>query len=146
MDSLIWEQTDSPARADAAMVDAGLDAFNASAADLDAVRPLACFARRADGTLVGGAIARTWGACCEIQQLWVDEAHRRQGIGRRLVGMVEAEARARGCTLLYLETFSFQCPDLYRALGFEIACAFEGFPDGIVKYTMRKAIRSDAAR
>lgn len=137
-DELTFDTTDDPPRPDAATVDQSLDAFNRSAGGIGGVRPLACFARSADGVLLGGAIARTWGQCCELQQLWVNEPHRRHGVGRRLVQLVEAEARRRGCTLLYLETFSFQAPEFYRRLGFEPACEFTGFPEGIVKYVMRK--------
>jgi ribosomal protein S18 acetylase RimI-like enzyme len=137
---LTWETSGDPARADVEAVHAGLDGFNRSAADLAAVRPLGCFARLSSGRCVGGAIARTWGGCCEITQLWVDEAHRARGLGSRLVRLVEDEARARGCSLVYLDTFSFQAPGFYRRLGYEVACAVEGFPDGITKFLMRKRL------
>ena len=54
------------------LVGDGLDASNAAAAPLQQVMPLACCARRASGAVVGGAVGRTWGECCELQQLWVD--------------------------------------------------------------------------
>jgi GNAT superfamily N-acetyltransferase len=142
MNEIKWEQTDAPAAADLAAVDNGLELSNEAAADLSAVRPLACFARLASGELIGGAIARTWGDCCELRQLWVAPPHRRRGIGRHLVEMVEFEARQRGCTLLYLETFSFQMPQLYLSAGFEIACEFRGFPDGVIKYVLRKVVHT----
>jgi ribosomal protein S18 acetylase RimI-like enzyme len=119
-----------------ALVDAGLDASNAAAAPLQDVVPLSCFARLPSGAMVGGAVGRTWGECCELQQLWVDEARRRQGIGADLVRAFEAHAQARGCRTYYLETFSFQAPSLYRSLGYEVAVALEGFGPGIVKYLM----------
>jgi GNAT superfamily N-acetyltransferase len=40
----------------------------------------------------------------KIGALVVDETRRGQGIGRALVAELEAEARARGCGLLYLTT------------------------------------------
>jgi GNAT superfamily N-acetyltransferase len=138
MNQIAWKQTDSPAAADIAVVEGGLEESNLAAADLASMRPLACFARLASGELIGGAIARTWGECCELQQLWVSPMHRRRGIARRLVEMAEHEARHRGCTLFYLETFSFQAPQLYLSTGFETACDFRGFPDGVVKYVLRK--------
>jgi hypothetical protein len=57
------------------------------------------------------------------------------------VQLVEEEARRRGCVLIFLETFSFQAPNLYRELGFEPACELAGFPGGVVKYVMRKSLR-----
>ena len=140
LDQFSWETTASPSPQDAALVDQSLGAFNDTAARLEEVRVLACFAKSPTGTLVGGALARTWGRCCELQQIWVDEPMRRKGLGRRLVELVEREARARGCSLLYLETFSFQSPDFYRCLGFESACELAGFPNGIVKFVMRKSL------
>jgi GNAT superfamily N-acetyltransferase len=140
MNEIRWERTDSPAVDDLATVDAGLELSNQAAADLSTVRPLACFARRSTGELIGGATARTWGDCCELRQLWVAPPHRRRGVGRHLVETVEVEARQRGCTLLYLETFSFQMPQLYLSAGFEVACEFRGFPNGVIKYVLRKVL------
>jgi GNAT superfamily N-acetyltransferase len=146
MDDILWEQTDSPAVEDLAAVDDGLESANRTAADLNSIRPLASFARSPSGELIGGATARTWGKCCEIRQVWVAPSHRRRGIARRLLEIVEAEARHRECTLLYLETFTFQAPQLYRSLGFDVACQFTGFPGGEVKYIMRKELADKATR
>jgi GNAT superfamily N-acetyltransferase len=118
-----------------AIVDHGLGDFNDRAAPLRDVLRLSCFAR-VEGEVVGGAIGRTWGACCELQQVWVDERFRGRGIASGLVRRFEARARARGCTTFYLETFSFQAPELYRRLGYSVAHEIRGFPDGIVKYLM----------
>lgn len=118
----------------------GLDASNAAAAPLQDVMPLACFARLPSGAVAGGAIGRTWGECCELQQLWVDEAQRRRGVGAGLVRAFEDRAQARGCRTFYLETFSFQAPALYRSLGYEVAVALEGFAPGIVKYLMVRRV------
>ena len=44
----------------------------------------------------------------------------------------------RGCEIVYLDTFSFQAPDFYRAIGYEVAYEIEGFPDNITKHLMIK--------
>ena len=80
--------------------------------------------------LLGGALARWWGTACELQQIWVDEALRRRGIGASLMQQVEATAIEHGCHLIYLDTFSFQAPEFYYRLGYQTACRFDGFPDG----------------
>lgn len=122
--------------ADGRAVDTGLGAANDAAAPLHEVRRLSCFARTPSGAVVGGAVGRTWGTCCELQQLWVEAGHRRRGIGAQLVRALERRAASRGCATFYLETFSFQAPALYRALGYEVKLALAGFGPGIVKYTM----------
>lgn len=131
---------DEVPRDDAGVVDAGLGAANDAAAPLHEVRGLACFARAASGGVVGGAVGRTWGRCCELQQLWVDTAQRRQGIGARLVRAFEDRAQARGCDTFYLETFSFQAPSLYASLGYHVAHELEGFGPGIRKFLMVRKI------
>lgn len=123
---------DEPGR----IVDAGLGAANDAAAPLHEVERLSCFVRLPSGEVVGGAVGRTWGDYCELQQLWVDRAHRRQGLGTELVRRFEARAFERGCTTFYLETFSFQAPALYRRLGYQVGHELRGFPHGIAKYVM----------
>jgi ribosomal protein S18 acetylase RimI-like enzyme len=133
---LSWEVHDDVPTELARAVDEGLGRANAAAAPLDRVERLSCFARQRDGGLVGGVIGRTWGRCCELQQVWVDPAHRRRGVATRLIGLFEARAVERGCRTFYLETFSFQAPSLYRALGYTVAAEIQGFPSGISRYLM----------
>lgn len=127
---------DDVPREEGQLVDTGLGTFNDAAAPLHEVRRLSCFARLPSGTAIGAAVGRTWGDCCELQQLWVEPQHRRQGIGARLVREFERHAEGRGCRTFYLETFSFQAPGLYRSLGYEVRLELRGFSPGIVKYTM----------
>lgn len=130
---------------EAELIDAGLGAANEAAAPLHEVQRLACIARTAAGTVIGGAIGRTWGECCELQQLWVEPSHRRRGLGARLVRAFEARAQQRGCRTFYLETFSFQAPRLYRSLGYEVRLELAGFGAGIAKYSMVKLVGSGSA-
>lgn len=134
--SLTLTLHDTPPPALAEVIDAGLGAANVSAAPLHEVRPLGAFVQRADGEVVGGAVGRTWGRCCELQQLWVHPAHRRRGLGAQLVRVFEARAAERGCTTFYLETFSFQAPALYRRLGYRVAHEITGFAPGVAKVWM----------
>lgn len=126
--------------AEAKLVDDGLGDYNERAAPLHEVRPLSAFARAPDGKVIGGAVGRTWGQCCELQQLFVEASHRRQGIGAALVRAFEARALERGCRIFYLETFSFQAPSLYRSLGYETKEETGGFAPGISKHFMKKAL------
>lgn len=138
--SLVFSVHDQVAPEDAAAVDAGLDAANIAAGPLRDVRRLAAMVHSADGRPVGGAVGRTWGECCELQQLWVSAEHRHQGVGSRLLRDFEAHARARGCMLVYLDTFSFQAPEFYKAHGYEVAFEVRGYTQGVVKHTMTKRL------
>jgi ribosomal protein S18 acetylase RimI-like enzyme len=131
---------DDPPAEEAALIDHGLGESNDAAAPLHEVRPLSCFARIASGTVIGGAVGRTWGRCCELQQLWVEPSLRRRGIGAQLVREFEAHAERRGCSVYYLETFDFQAPGLYRSLGYEVTYEHAVYPHGIVRYMMVRTI------
>ncbi len=125
---------------DARVVDDGLGDANLAAAPLHEVRALGCFAHDDAGRVIGGAVGRSWGECCELQQLWVQPERRGGGLGTALVRAFEARAVARGCRLFYLETFSFQAPEFYQRLGYETVHAGTQFPHGIVKHLMQRRV------
>ena len=133
---LAWAVRDDVPADAGRIVDDGLGYSNEAAAPVHEVQRLSCFATTASGAVVGGAVGRRWGECCELQQLWVDPAYRRRGVGSRLVKLFEGRAAEHGCRTFYLETFSFQAPQFYRSLGYHAAAEIGGFPGGIVKYLM----------
>ena len=129
--------------AESAIVDDGIGHSNDAAAPLHEVKALSCFALSEGGAVVGGAVGRCWGSCCELQQLWVESGQRGRGIGTRLVAAFEHHAQTHGCKSFFLETFSFQAPQFYRALGYTVAHENMMFPHGIVKYLMVKHLESN---
>ena len=135
---LTYTVSDKPDAQSLLAVDTGLDEYNIAAAPLHEVAPLAVFVTDASGEVVGGAVGRTWGAGCELQQLWVKDELRKNGVGTRLLVDFEARARTRGCKVFYLTTLSFQAPDFYRWHGYAVLAQISGYPHGIVKYLMRK--------
>jgi GNAT superfamily N-acetyltransferase len=124
----------------ARIIDEGLGEENERAAPMGDVQSLACFARDASGEVIGGTVGRTWGECCQLQELWVAPAARRAGVGARLVQRFEEHARTRGCRTFYLDTFSFQAPAFYRKLGYVPVLEVEGFTQDIVFYSMMKRL------
>ena len=144
-DTLVFHTTDTPPAESLAAVDYGLEEHNRAAAPLSEVKQLAAFAANPSGQVVGGAVGRTWGVCCELLQLWVALEHRSTGVGSRLLQQFEARARTRGCTVFYLTTLSFQAPEFYRKHGYDVLAQITGYPNGIIKYLMHKseARRSD---
>jgi ribosomal protein S18 acetylase RimI-like enzyme len=135
---LLFTSTNEPAQAMVLRVDAGLEQHNQAAAPLADVKPLATFATTALGEVVGGAVGRTWGRCCELLQLWVEPALRARGVGSELLQRFEAHGEARNCNVFYLTTLSFQAPAFYRKHGYQVLTEIDGYPNGIVKYLMHK--------
>jgi len=62
-------------------VETGLQNYNKQSSTIGEVRSLHVTATANDGTVYGGALGRTWGTCCELQELWIDAKHRGKGVG-----------------------------------------------------------------
>jgi ribosomal protein S18 acetylase RimI-like enzyme len=137
--TLAYEQFDEPPEAVLQAIDAGLDSHNRAAVPIGDVRPLAVTAVLPSGEIIGGAVGRTWGACCELLQLWVHTDHRRAGTASRLLLEFEAMGAVRGCHTFYLTTLSYQAPEFYRKRGYSALAEISGYPDGIIKYLMYKS-------
>jgi len=121
---------DTLAADEVAALDERLYEFNVAATGIADGRELGVFAHDDGGALAGALTATTWGGCCEIRLLWVAEHERRRGLGRSLMDAAEREARARGCTQVLLHTHSFQAPDFYRRLGYQVIGEIPNYPRG----------------
>jgi ribosomal protein S18 acetylase RimI-like enzyme len=115
-----------------------IDEFNFNATDIHDARPLASFVRNACACVTAGIYGWTWGRCCYIEHLWVEEALRRQGHGSRLLLATEREAVARGCTQVVLATHSFQAPGFYQSRGYEVVGSVNDYPIGHQHLWLRK--------
>ncbi|MFN9030172.1 MAG: GNAT family N-acetyltransferase [Betaproteobacteria bacterium] len=124
----------------ARVIDTDLGDYNDAAAPLHEVRPISAVARDATGAVLGGAIGRRWGPCCELRQLWVHEDLRGTGLGTRIAQQFERHAAAHGCTVVLLETLSFQAPEFYKRLGYRIEHERTMYPHGITKVFMTKTL------
>jgi len=133
-----------PSREDVRLLDERLYAFNVQTTGITDGKLLASFLRDKDGAVVGGIYGWTWGATCYIRYLFVPAEMRKQGHGSSLMHAVEAEAKARGCGQIVLQTHDFQAPEFYRRLGFEITGRVEGYPRGHQYLTMVKRLDSTA--
>ncbi len=109
---------DAPAAADMDRLPEALEAFN----ELhwpghQPWRPLGVFLRRG-GRLAGGLGGETYAGWLFIRYLWMEDALRGQGLGSRLIAEAERRALERGCHAAWVDSFTFQAPGFYRALGY----------------------------
>lgn len=120
--------TDKIAPQDGKAVVDGLTAYNAPFVGQAAVRPLGVFVHGAAGAPRAGLTGYTHGDWLSIQYLWVEETLRGRGAGSGLLRAAEAEARRRGCTHAFVDTFAFQAPGFYQKQGYHIAFTLEEHP------------------
>ncbi|MBD3919291.1 GNAT family N-acetyltransferase [Paenibacillus sp. PR3] len=92
------------------------------------------------GDIIAGlnsAVCWNW---MEIDIIWVDEHHRGEGLGSRLLTEAERIAREHHCSFIKLNTFSFQAPDFYRKYGYEVIAIIEDAPSGHQHYFLKKQL------
>ena len=75
-----------------------------------------------------------------MNSLWVRDDRRGAGLGTALMDAMEADARRLGCTLMVLETHSFQAPGFYERRGFARAGEVAGYPRGEAFILMAKPL------
>ena len=85
--------------------------------------------RDQQGEILGGLWGRI-GYNFFFVEIFALGAARGHGLGRRLMGMAEAEVLKRNLSGLWLDTWSFQAPDFYRKLGFEECGRITDYPPG----------------
>ena len=125
---------------DARFVHERLIAHNRAHASDPGWSHLRLFLRDEGGAVRGGLLGDVYFGWLYVSILWVDEAHRGEGHGRRLLARAEEEAAARGCRAVWLDTFSFQAPDFYPKLGYEAFGTLDDYPPGVTRFFFRKRL------
>jgi ribosomal protein S18 acetylase RimI-like enzyme len=135
------ELTDSPRDEDVAALEAHIDEHNMAVTRRRDYRPLGVFERDlSSGEIVAGLYGFTWGDWLEVKFVWVRPDHRGRGLGRRLVEMAEAEARARGCHSAWLDSYSFQAAGMYEKLGYRVFGSLERYPDDAQRVFLTRSL------
>ena len=115
-----------------------LDSYNIAVTGFPEYSPVNLFLRDAGDEVVGGLLAGIWGGVLFVRILWVSEALRGRGFGRRLMEMAERRAVERGCRHIFLDTFDFQAPGFYEKLGYQTYAKAEDWPVGHAHHFLRK--------
>ena len=108
---------------------AELDRVNAAATlGIAPARQLTVQIIDASGELAAGMSGWTWGVAAGIGLTWVRETSRGDGIGAQLLAEFETEARSRGCTHVFVTSFTFQAPGFYQRHGYREIFRWQGVP------------------
>jgi GNAT superfamily N-acetyltransferase len=145
MTELHFEIEEHPDPADVALLEARVAEQTASVTG-NAPEPesqLAIFVRDDAGAIVAGVFGWTWGGCCELAHLWVDERQRGQGLGTGLLDAAEAEAARRGCGQVVLFTHAANAGangERYTRRGYELVGRVDDYPVGDAALWYRKSL------
>lgn len=94
-----------------------------------------------DGKIVAGLDACvTAFKILYVSTVFVEEAYRRKGYGKRLMEEMENRAKQMGVNLIRLDTFSWQGKEFYEALGYEVVGSYENPTDGYAEFFFIKRI------
>ena len=91
-----------------------------------------------NGNVIAGILGGTYWGWMHIDILWVDENHRRSGIGSKLLKAAEDEAIRRGAHSVHVDTMSWQAPEFYKKHGYRIIGELNDIPSGNKKFHLVK--------
>jgi len=135
--------SDSPSEEEARLIHARLEAYNREQTDGEYDEPgteIGLVLKSPEGTVIGGITASTVFRVMHLEALWVAKEHRKQGHGSRLVMQAERIGYESGCVASQTQSFSFQAPEFYQKLGYQVLGIYDGYPDGITEYTLMKRL------
>ena len=112
-----------------------IDAFNEAAAGPIGYHPVNLVVRRpGEAAPCGGLFGHTLYRWFFVKLLYLPDDLRRGGLGTTLLRRAEAEALARGCIGIHLDTFSFQARPFYEGLGYTVFGTIPDFPPGQARH------------
>jgi len=103
--------------------------------------PLHILVKGKDGEVLGGLTGSTYWGWLDIDDFFLPDQLRGQGIGEKILRLAESTAIRRGCTAAFLTTYAFQARGFYEKQGYRVAGTLEGYPPGSSYYWMRKDFR-----
>ena len=117
-----------------------LTSFNEGVVGSDEHTALNLVEYDAQGEIVGGLIGGSYWGWLYIDILWVREDQRRKGVGSRLLSAAEAQARARECHHVHVDTMNWQAPQFYQKHGYKTVGILPDIPKGHQKHLLIKAL------
>jgi GNAT superfamily N-acetyltransferase len=102
--------------------------------------PLALLLQDDEERIIGGLSGRSAYDWLFIDYLVLPTELRGKGLGTDLMNQAEDIARQRGCTGIWLDTFSFQALPFYEKLGYQRFGQIDDYPRGHTRYFLQKRL------
>ena len=136
--------SDSPTEEEVKLIEKGLEDYNREQTNGELDNPgieINLVLKDDEGKVVGGLGVSTALRVMHLEVFWVAKEYRKLGYGRELVLEAERIGREKGCILSHTWTFSFQAPEFYEKIGYELVAIYDGYPDGITEHIFRKRLQ-----
>jgi len=101
--------------------------------------------RGPSGEIVGGVNVSSVLGVMWLEMLYVFDEFRRRGLGGWLVLEAERIAHAKGCVGAGTWTFSWQGPEFYPTIGYELCGIYTGYPFGVTEHVLAKRLPDEAS-
>jgi len=137
--------SDHPTREEVGLIRKGLEDYNQVQTNGEIDNPgieINLVLKDVEGNVAGGIIASTMIRVMHLDIPWIAEEFRNSGYGRELVLAAESIGNEKGCLASQTWSFSFQAPGFYQKLGYEVLGIYDGYPNGITEYVLKKRLQS----
>ena len=94
--------------------------------------------REGNGNLMGACTVRLFFGNLHIKTLIIKKKYRGQWLGTQLINHALQYAKEKDCRFVFIETMSFQAPEFYKKLGFEVELKRDGYTGGTSFYYLKK--------
>lgn len=102
------------------------------------IQSFAYFVKDCNEVSVGGCNGSLYYGCLYIDQLWLDESRRGQGLGSQLVALAEQLGRENECLFATVNTMDWEALEFYKKLGYTVEFQREGYVNDSILYFLRK--------
>jgi GNAT superfamily N-acetyltransferase len=92
----------------------------------------------AHSEVVGGLWGKIYYEWLFVELLFVPENLRGARLGSQMIAKAEDMARQKNCVGVWLDTFSFQAPEFYRKLGYDVFGSLDNYPTGRTRFFLQK--------
>ena len=106
----------------------------------DAVKPVHIVVVDADSQWQGGITGSIFWNWLELDDFWLPETIRGQGLGSSILTQIEQIGKEQGASKVLVTTFEFQARTFYERHGYKVVGVVEDFPLGSNYYTMVKIL------
>lgn len=132
--------TKNPKLRDMDVLTAGLSSYANEKKGLEPAEPFAFFLKDESEKIYGGCNGVLFYGFMYLDQLWVDQSLRGQGIGSELMKKVEEYASEKKCAMITLNTMDWEALEFYKIFGFKVDFSRTGLKNDSTLYYLSKKL------